>query len=44
MVGALTIETAINDKKIDVSSLLPGVYFLAVFIENKKYVKKLIIN
>lgn len=44
MVGALTIETAINAKKIDVSSLLPGVYFLAVFIENKKYVKKLIIN
>lgn len=44
MVGALVFETSIDTKKIDVSSLPRGVYFLAVFIDNKKNVKKMIIN
>ena len=44
MLGALITETAEDTKKIDVKNLAKGVYLLAVFSDNKRSVRKMIVK
>lgn len=44
MTGNLVLNTAFEANKIDVSNLSKGIYILAVYAENKRIVKKMIIN
>jgi beta-glucanase (GH16 family) len=44
LVGNLVLKTSTDTKKIDVTNLTEGVYFLMVYSNASKYVKKLIVK
>jgi hypothetical protein len=44
MVGTLVTESIVDTKKVDVSNLPSGVYLLAVYSENKRSVKKMVVK
>jgi beta-glucanase (GH16 family) len=44
LVGNLVLKTSRDTKKIDITSLTEGIYFLTVYSNTSKYVKKLIVK
>jgi beta-glucanase (GH16 family) len=44
LLGNLVLKTSTNTKKINISNLTEGIYFLTVYSKDSKYVKKLIVK
>ncbi len=44
MTGNLVLNTSLDTNRVDVSNLSKGIYLLAVYSENKRVIKKMIVN